>query len=297
MQTYDVKRAPRSTRKPNGFTLVELLVVIAIIGLLAAVVITGYSGFLGAGQDEAAAAEFKQIQSTMDVMMAKDSLISVTLTSATNDMSIFPTNNPLYPRYLRMANTKAFYSCTASGLVSAAGTAPGQNTLFSNPLNNLSGFTSLMGSWQASAGVLSSGLNYQNRLVSNSGPWTDFKYQTTATLVSGPGYGLYYRCDSNPNITGYVFQFDPGLGNKFNVRKVVAGAEFSPFQTVSMPGGFQINAQHDISVSVQGDHHIIKVDGATVLDFHDSQYSSGTVGLRSWGNSSVKFTSFNVNLP
>jgi len=109
---------------------------------------------------------------------------------------------------------------------------------------------------------------------------------------------MYYRCDGNPNITGYVFQFDPGLVNKFVVRKVVAGNEFSPFQSVSMPPGFPVNGEHKISVSVQGDHHIIKVDGATVLDFHDSQFSSGTVGLRSWSNrafTKVNFTEFKVS--
>ena len=65
-----------------------------------------------------------------------------------------------------------------------------------------------------------------------------------------------------------------------------------------MPPGFPVNGEHKISVSVQGDHHIIKVDGATVLDFHDSQFSSGTVGLRSWSNrafTKVNFTEFKVS--
>jgi hypothetical protein len=264
---------------------------------LAAFIIPNIAGLLGSGQDEAAAQELKLVQSSMDVMMAKDSLSSVSATAASNDMSIFPSNNPLYPRYLRAATTKAFYSCTSSGLVSSSGTsgAAVPAYLFSNSLNNLTGFTSLMGSWTAGGGVLSTGISYQNRLVANGGPWTDFTFQTTATLISGSGYGLYYRCDSNPNITGYVFQFDPGLGNKLLVRKVVAGAESSPFQTVSMSTGFQVNGQHAITVSVQGDHHVIKVDGAIVLDFHDSQYGSGTVGLRSWGSSQVNFNAFTVS--
>jgi hypothetical protein len=49
---------------------------------------------------------------------------------------------------------------------------------------------------------------------------------------------------------------------------------------------------------VQGDHHIVKVDGATVLDFVDSRFSSGSVGLRSWSNSSftrVNFTEVKVS--
>ena len=61
-----------------------------------------------------------------------------------------------------------------------------------------------------------------------------------------------------------------------------------------MPPGFQVNGQHSISISVQGDHQVIKVDGTTVMDFHDSTYTSGTVGLRSWAYSNVNFTDFNV---
>ncbi len=139
----------------------------------------------------------------------------------------------------------------------------------------------------------------QSSLVVTGGSWEDFIFQTTAALVSGNGYGMYYRCDSNPHITGYSFQFDAGPDKKFAVSKVVAGNESSPFQSVKMPAGFRVNGQHNLSVSVQGGHHIIKVDGGTMMDFHDSQFSSGTVGLRSWGNNSkvkstVNFTEFKV---
>ena len=168
--------------------------------------------------------------------------------------------------------------------------------LFSSDLNSLNGFTQLVGSWTAAKGVLSPSVVYgEKRLAVVSGPWQDFNFQTTATLVSGSGYGLYYRCDSNPDITGYVFQFDVGAGNKFQVRKVVLGKESMPFQSVNMPAGFLVNAQHNISVSVQGDHHVIKVDGITVFDFHDSRFSSGTVGLRSWSASNVNFTFIKVS--
>jgi len=106
---------------------------------------------------------------------------------------------------------------------------------------------------------------------------------------------MYYRCDGNPNITGYIFQFDPGLGNKFAVRKVVGGNEFPPFQSADIPAGFQVNGQHGVLVKTQGSLHTIKVDGNTVLEFHDSQYSSGMAGLRSWANSKVNFTRFSVS--
>jgi hypothetical protein len=110
----------------------------------------------------------------------------------------------------------------------------------------------------------------------------------TATMVSGTnaGYGVYFRSDGKPNITGYCFQFDPGAGNMFTVRKVTNGQEAGAFQKVPMPAGFALtDTPHDIQINAVGDHFVIKVDGTSVLDFKDSTFTSGSAGLRTWGPS------------
>ncbi|MFC1908933.1 type II secretion system protein [Chloroflexota bacterium] len=113
-------RIKKVHRESKAFTLVELLIVIAILGVLAAVILPNVTGLVGEGETEAAQAELVTIQSALDTMMAKVGISSVNATSATSDMSAFPTGSVLYPNYLRMQTTKGTYSCTTNGLVTQA---------------------------------------------------------------------------------------------------------------------------------------------------------------------------------
>jgi type IV pilus assembly protein PilA len=260
----------------GGFTLVELLVVISVLGVLAAVVILNVTRFVNAGVPVAYEVERKQVHNAAGLYLLEGNQIA----SAT---TVGPGNMGIVAPWLT-GNLKYSWTINTDGSVNAI--------LFYSALNSLDGFTSLTGSWISGAGGLSAGGD-AGSLLATGGNWSDFTFETTATFTSDDGYGMYYRSDGDAS-SGYIIQFDP-VQDMFVVRKIVDGVESTALASVNMPADF--SGQHSISVSVDGSSHSIQLDGATVMTFQDSTYSSGTVGLQSSEGSNVNFTGFTVSPP
>lgn len=184
-----------------------------------------------------------------------------------------------------------------------AGTTELQKTIYLRDYYYYYGFTILNGGGIAVVGsdLRFTNINDENRVAFGDLSWTDYVVHVRATLTSGNGYGIYYRCDGvlgnqNPGVSGYCFQFDPGAGNTLTVRKVINGAEQAAFQSVAMPANVvaSLYGPHDIDVAVKGDHHVISVDGVILLDFHDIAYPSGMAGLRGWSGCVPSFSAVSV---
>jgi len=152
-------------------------------------------------------------------------------------------------------------------------------------------YTVLSGNWSQSGGdLIASGVG-EHQLVFQQGGGNDYRVSVNATLsFPGSGYGIYYRSNGQPAISGYCFQYRPILfgilGVSFQVRRFFNGVEQAAFQQVDrsaaqFPGIY--NQSHQVSITVQADRHIIKVDGQEIMNFTDNTFLSGLAGLRFWG--------------
>ena len=167
------------------------------------------------------------------------------------------------------------------------------NILFQSDFDELESTNPLSGKWRVNEGSLAPDEKegVEHRLSFGENTWKDFELRTNVTLLSGSGYGVYYRGDGEKDITSYIFQYDPGYGSgEFIVRKVYKGKEDGPFQRTPIPDGFPVYYQsHEILIIVLGDKHVIYIDGQIILSFSDDTFGQGSAGFRTWNRSQVAF--------
>jgi prepilin-type N-terminal cleavage/methylation domain-containing protein len=274
-----------------GYVLLELMMVVAIVAILAAISAPHYLNYLQ--RSKAAACHLYRRNLAIEVQehyLTYNVLSELTDQCPAGGVYYWIENDPAADRFPKIG-------CSIH-LATNTGTEPEETgLLFFDEFDAMDALTPLIGKWQTVEGRLVPRGAGERRLAFGSTDWDDYTVAVDAEITRGKGYGVYYRTDANPDITGYIFQYDPGYGSEeFIVRKVVNGREQPPFQRTPIPEDFPIyNRSHTITVQVQGDHHTISVDQTIVLDFHDDTFDRGSPGLRTWSNTKVSFDGVRVS--
>lgn len=276
----------------DGFTLIEVMITIAIIGAFASIAIPYYLSY----SEKARAARCQTNRYHIEMEERAYYLdhnkaglqISDTWSCPSGGVCVWLVSDPNDPGYPKVGCSLHYAPLPSS---------PAEETLFSSDFDDMEELTPLIGSWENRGGTLVPTGRGENRLSFGDKNWEDYELNVNADLSKGKGYGIYFRSDGDSKISGYCFQYDPGYGKgAFLVRKVVNGKEKSPFQRTWIPNDFPVyNQSHEISITVEGDHYVIKVDGEEIFNFHDNAFSSGSAGLRSWGKSVVGFQDVTIS--
>ncbi|MFA5181778.1 MAG: prepilin-type N-terminal cleavage/methylation domain-containing protein [Syntrophales bacterium] len=280
----------------RGFTLIEMIVVIGVIAVLTAIASPQLSAFLERGRGTTCLSMRYQTEKAEHAFIMEKNAPSGSFADLVSSGLL--SRQPSCPSggaYVWLQRTpQPILGCSIHyGAVPAEET---ENVLYASSFNGQSGLNRLMGNWNVAQGTLNNKPGQENRIGFGDTAWKDYEIKVSAVLNQGNGYGIYYRADGNANISGYAFQYDPGLGNRFVVRKVVNGSEQTPFQSVSMPAEFPVyNQSHDISITVVGDRTVIKMDNQTIMDFRDPSFASGSGGFRTWGSTEASFDNLSVS--
>ncbi len=144
------------------------------------------------------------------------------------------------------------------------------------------------GNWRVINGILV-GNGPMTHLYSERGDYENFHYRVEAMISDGGNSGQYFRA-----------QFGPGFPKGYEAQINSTGRD--PIKTGSLYGLINVTEQlhkpdewFTQEVIAHGDHIVIKVNGNTVVDTHDSRYKKGHFALQQHDSlTTVKFRKIEI---
>jgi prepilin-type N-terminal cleavage/methylation domain-containing protein len=286
----------------RGFTLVELMIVVAIIALISAIATPNLMRARENAKRAVCVANREALQRAEQLFLSQNERHSGSIEELRATGLYHGAKCPKGGVYfwVEFSGLDDFYQRIMGCSVHGVDTDSEENeqiftlTLLSSDFSDRAQWQIVRGDWVFKDGTAISKLNSENRAFSGAEDWRNYIVSTDARIVAGKGLGIYFRATDVKQVDGYIFQVDPGLGNKFVFRKLVNGRESSPFAVAAPEGPFDWYAKHNIEIKVENDAFTAYIDGKEVLRASDATYETGMVGIRAWSGSQAEFDNLDV---
>lgn len=314
----------------KGFTLIELIIVIAIVAIIAAITVVSVSNYINKANASVALTNGKTVLNVCErltgqinngneelsldaaTVLSQSSVTVFEGTSAVSDSIVIEIEDDQVMTIWSMkGNTLAKWTRGGEWVV----TRPVEEGVSENPVNSVEidlknvsvSDYNKVGNWSITA----NGFYSDNGLLfipNRNEQYTINVVAKLGTPTSGTagGYGILFetKVDSNNKDTGYVLQFDRGLG-AIVIRSRNNGNETAPIITVNHSSNSIIptdknaawwTAEHTITMKIEKVSNTkkkisVKIDGTLVID--GMEFSSNidpndnNTGFRSWAGASA----------
>ncbi|QZY57480.1 type II secretion system GspH family protein [Crassaminicella profunda] len=316
-------------KNQKGFTLIELIVVIAILGILSAIAVPKFGGFSENAKLRADQANIKVLNDATNLYALKlnKSLIDITADELKSNGEILVDNGYLENTPIPQSKGAKYLWNPEQGLWTLVLDATISSNSSYELLENLD---DILYHKSSKRWIIKGGMLKNKEWTPLGGKWDDriffpntydqYEITTKAKLsrdafALGNGYGIIIeskveKTGNKINDTGYIFQFDTGIGHKFRFFKRNSGKEenrLNPFAEIDPPDEMITSDDwwtkvHDIKVKVTKnaddstkkdvrvyiDEQEISTDPVTIDALEKTE--TGHVGFRTWGDSHTEFT-------
>lgn len=121
------------------------------------------------------------------------------------------------------------------------------------------------------------------RIYQNAMPFSDGDMELEMRSDDDDSFGVIFRCQDEKH--HYLFSMD--RQRNFSVLAVKNGDDYRVVATTDR--AYQPGKWHQLKITMDGANLQINFDGQHLLEASDTTFSSGTIGLHSWGSDKVQY--------
>lgn len=142
---------------------------------------------------------------------------------------------------------------------------------------------STTGDWTVESGAIVCGGTVPSWLGTNT-EYSDYVLKLEFRGAAKVNSGVFLRSqrEGQPHITGYELQIWDYQPAGYNTGSLVGSVKAPP--TKIIPDDW-----NRYEITAEGDHFLIVLNGATLLDAHDSKHASGVIGFQCQKDNRVEF--------